>query len=166
MFPVDKVWASSPFITSSIRLRRLAASTFVSCSWELQTKCPSTLFFLFGSTNNVKSKSTVLTRVVCIRVIPQWQEPLLSKTTKETHQWGTLGQGFLHYCEHTHCSLFWLGVTSSCWQKYSPEHQMCINPLQKIVPTNAPLSPVRETLAKSRYQDFLNNDTIYLFTVS
>ena len=94
VFPVEKVWASSPFITFSIRLRRLAASTVVSCSWELQTKCSRTFcFFLFMSTNNVKSKSSVHTRVVCIRLIPQWQEPLLSKTTKETHQWVSLGQG-------------------------------------------------------------------------
>lgn len=78
---------------------------------------------LFSSLAINPTKPTIhwllLTELICLHSCPE-----------NTHQC-FIGR---HSSSWTHCSLFWSNHTPSRCPRYSPEHQMCVNPLLKIDP--------------------------------
>lgn len=75
------------------------------------------------------------TNTVCITAWSSVPQSSIVQNTSINHT-AALGDMFLHHHEHTHCGLFWPTCTVLLPQN-SLEHQMCINPQMKIVPTNA-----------------------------
>lgn len=61
-----------------------------------------------------------------------------------------MGNLFVHYHEHCHCSLFWAGLTDTSWcLQCSLVRHLCFNPLRKSSPTNPLLTSLLVQVAEN-----------------